>query len=318
MNTTGWSLPSVCKTLRSTDRAWYAASPEIDNRLRRSIRAGANQSIVQANFKEFITNHYGTHEKLYTDGSKDNGKVGAGIVSCSSNLSFCLPDPCSVFSAEAFALKTAVSNLQGNNAIILTDSASCIDALSGGKSRHPWIQSIENMVDGQPITFSWIPGHSGIAGNEKADELAKQGRSQPLLDVSIPAQDVIRTMKSKIWEKWELQWHRSTVHLRQIKTIPTKYSDRKSSAEQRVLSRLRIGHTRVTHAYLMTNNPPPMCNYCGVQVTVHHMLTECRGLEQIRKSCGISGSLYEILGYTAEKEEAIVKFLIDCNLFNAI
>lgn len=223
------------------------------------------------------------------------------------------------FSDEAFALKAAVSNIQaGKKTIILTDSASCIDALKKGWSKHPWIQSIEKMIENQDITFSWVPGHSGIRGNDKADEAAKQGRNETKLDIPLPAQDVLRSMRNKIWEVWQTEWHRTQVHLRQIKTSPCKYPDRKCPSEQRVLSRMRIGHTRITHVYLMTNSPPPMCNFCGVQLTVQHFLVECRGFEQNRKRCGINGSTAEILAYNTARETLLIKFLKDCNLFNEI
>lgn len=43
-----------------------------------------------------------------------------------------------------------------------------------------------------------------------------------------------------------------------------------------MLSRLRIGHTRLTHGHLMRGEPiPPFCANCIVPLTVEHFLVEC-------------------------------------------
>ena len=46
--------------------------------------------------------------------------------------------------------------------------------------------------------------------------------------------------------------------------------------------RLRIGHTRVTHRYLMERSPAPYCNDCVVPQTVRHILVECPSLGDLR------------------------------------
>ena len=48
------------------------------------------------------------------------------------------------------------------------------------------------------------------------------------------------------------------------------------------LCRLRIGHTRLTHGYLMTGDAQPSCNDCLVPLTVKHLLIECPSLGEIR------------------------------------
>lgn len=45
--------------------------------------------------------------------------------------------------------------------------------------------------------------------------------------------------------------------------------------ERTAINHLRIGHTRLTHKFLMTKEEPPQCTTCGVIVTVKHLITEC-------------------------------------------
>lgn len=281
--------------------------------------AGANKSIVIPVFQSFITNRYQHHTKCFTDGSKDGPFTGVGVVIGNEEDSHCLPDVCSILSAEAYGLLTAVSNCNDNqDTIILTDSASCLDAIQGGRSKHPWIQAVENISTEQNITFCWIPGHCGINGNERADALAKQARNQPKLDIPIPAQDVIKAIKRNIWSTWENEWRQHQLQLRQIKSLPIKYPDRKCASEQRVLTRLRIGHTRLTHSFIINKKPPPVCNYCGTQLTVQHIFIDCRGYTGQRTSCGINGSLGEILAFDAQREAKALKFIKDCDIYNEI
>ena len=41
------------------------------------------------------------------------------------------------------------------------------------------------------------------------------------------------------------------------------------------LSRLRIGHTRLTHGHLMAREAPPVCDRCQVRLSISHILVEC-------------------------------------------
>lgn len=317
--TTGYSMPNVCSTLRNYDREWYAHSPYTENHVRNKIKAGTNSNIVIPTFQELISNQYQYHKKTFTDGSKDADFTGVGVVMEDKEESYALPEACSVFSAEAHALMTAATIAsEHHNTIIFTDSASCLDALQSGHSKHPWIQSIERVSRSRSITFCWIPGHCGIAGNERADSLAKQARSKQKLDIALPAQDLIKNIRRKIWSVWELEWRQSVSQLRQVKCSPIKYPDRKCASEQRTLTRLRIGHTRLTHSYLFNKSSPPMCNSCGTRTTVQHILTDCRLYAHQRSNCGITGSLCEILSYNPQRETAILQFLKDSNIYNEI
>ena len=45
-----------------------------------------------------------------------------------------------------------------------------------------------------------------------------------------------------------------------------------------VLARLRIGHTRLTHGWLMAGDASPLCEDCREPLTVAHVLVECAAL----------------------------------------
>jgi hypothetical protein len=49
-------------------------------------------------------------------------------------------------------------------------------------------------------------------------------------------------------------------------------------SEDVFISRVRLGHTRLTHSYLMKPLPEqvqPLCESCGRMLTIKHLLVEC-------------------------------------------
>ena len=47
-------------------------------------------------------------------------------------------------------------------------------------------------------------------------------------------------------------------------------------------TRLRIGHSRVTHSYLLSRESQPVCDHCKCLFTVKHMLLECPSTVVVR------------------------------------
>jgi len=37
----------------------------------------------------------------------------------------------------------------------------------------------------------------------------------------------------------------------------------------------RVGHSRLTHSYLLSNDDVPLCETCGLLLTVKHILVTC-------------------------------------------
>ena len=131
------------------------------------------------------------------------------------------------------------------------------------------------------VTLCWIPSHIGLEGNEKADMYAKEAKGLPISIQLIPVEDYIRYIKSAVKKKWQNFWTENYQNnkLKELKDTvdvwPSSYQkDRKNST---TLTRLRIGHTRLTHGYLMCNphDSVPMCDTCNVQITIKHILMIC-------------------------------------------
>ena len=63
-----------------------------------------------------------------------------------------------------------------------------------------------------------------------------------------------------------------------------KQSFKKNEEEEVTLSRLRIGHTRITHSYLLEGKQQPMCYACQTKYTEKPIFIECTDLAHIRKT----------------------------------
>jgi len=51
-----------------------------------------------------------------------------------------------------------------------------------------------------------------------------------------------------------------------------KYSKNISRYDSILLNRLQIGHSRLTHSYLLSGDDSPTCQSCGIPLTVKHIL----------------------------------------------
>ena len=89
----------------------------------------------------------------------------------------------SVFTSELMAILWAlrwIKETRPREIIICSDSAAALEALRGGRSkaRPDIIIDILTVLFKigvrSNITFCWVPGHTGVGGNEQVDQIAKQ------------------------------------------------------------------------------------------------------------------------------------------------
>jgi hypothetical protein len=235
------------------------------------------------------------------------------------------------------ALKLIEDYPQGNFTIFI-DSKSVLDAIQAYNSTHPFIGEVLTILlrlvrEHKYVKLCWVPGHVGVSGNERADHEAKQvaGTNVEPLNLMVPCRDYYPVIKTAVRRLWQQEWN-NTVN-NKLKSIKPTVSEWTSSGcrtrrKEVLLSRLRIGHTRLTHGHLMERLPQPRCVRCSVPLTVKHILAECPNNAAARYTCfpGLRGcNVDEILvGMLAETEravfdvDALLLFLEKCKLLQEI
>ena len=139
------------------------------------------------------------------------------------------------------------------------------------------------------IVLCWIPSHVDIKGNEDADKAAKEAVSSPRIEKEIPLNDILSNIKITMRQKWQREWEDVPLNnkLRSIKQCINSWpsSTHKNRFHEVILTRLRIGHTNLTHSYLMTSphDDPPICDLCHCLLSVKHFLINCPKYNRYRR-----------------------------------
>ncbi|CAI6367237.1 unnamed protein product [Macrosiphum euphorbiae] len=98
------------------------------------------------------------------------------------------------------------------------------------------------------ITLTWIPSHTGIEGNEKADMMAKQATSDQTIEMLnfLSKDDLKREAKNIIINLWCKEWHLLRDNkLREIKHTADRWINPTNLTREQeiILTSLRIGHS---------------------------------------------------------------------------
>jgi ribonuclease HI len=207
---------------------------------------------------------YSNFDKIFTDGTHLNSQSGCAYTLNDFSQKYNLGNHISIFSAELFAIFFAIqisSNAINKKFAIYTDSLSSIQAISKLYSKNPIVQRIQERISNSSnyYTFIWIPSHVGIAGNELVDSLAKSSiQDSPLPNLRPNKLDLRKSTKKSIATHWNNNWDQQTADnkLKRIKsnTKPWKNLD-DLTRQEATLTRLRIGHTRLTHSFLINIKP---------------------------------------------------------------
>jgi hypothetical protein len=130
------------------------------------------------------------------------------------------------------------------------------------------------------VTFTWIPGHLGITGNDISDSLAKQAAIRPTIDkeIRLDLTDAFKKVNTYIDKLHNTTWLQSKSKYRTIcpqTDRQIKYIHENKSKDN-LITRLQLGHCRLNYyLFKMSLHPDGLCSTCACSETVEHYLIEC-------------------------------------------
>jgi len=301
---------------------WSLKYPDIDTHMTKYEKSNMNAIELRQRFLELLE-HYPEYYEVYTDGSKSESAVACAGIGNDMTLQIRLPDGASIYTAELTAILESLHILQlssHDRILIISDSLSALDALQHFNFKHHLVFKIlslyTEMSSTKDIVFIWCPSHVGINGNERADLLAKQALSHSQCNFKIPFRDLYSLVKKTCRAMWQAEWEQAAPNkLLEImpEISPWPKGQRRDRREEVVLARARIGHTHLTHGYLVRREIAPECYACDCPLTVKHILTDCADFTHIRQNFYRVASMKQLF---AEVEPSLIlSFLKEIGLF---
>ena len=257
----------------------------------------ANTVSMRWIFQEHIAEKHQGAVHVFTDGSKTGEQVGCAAVSHNEVVLHKLLPESSIFTAELFAILIALEHIvrpsHERKFAIFSDSRAALQAIRSLDTNHPilnriLLELINTRRTNKEVQLCWVPGHVDVPGNDKADEKAREAATSDgrPLNNGVPCRDYYPFIKGAIMNHWQSLWTEiQTNKLRTIKESvrPWSSSYNRDRRMEVVLCRLRIGHTLLTHSFLMERRPPPFCMDCIVPLTVEHIVAECPSYAETRR-----------------------------------
>src|SRR5262249_4986595 len=125
-----------------------------------------------------------------------------------------------VFQSEIVAITEGTNALltegiENKSIHIYSDSESSIRAVSSCKISSELVyqcrKALDNLTERNQVSLIWIPGHSGIKGNEVADELARKGSSTEFTGaepaINVYSGYLVLKLKEETAEKHQAYWN---------------------------------------------------------------------------------------------------------------
>ena len=264
---------------------WKLIEPTVCFDLCKYKKSETDPTLYRLYYSELLES-FTDYTPIFTDGSKDGDKTAAAFICQSFEFSKRLPDKASIFTAELEAIVSALryvkSTTKRNKFVIFGDSKSALQALLS-KWDHPTVQTIMRFLVflhtiHKTVIFCWLPSHMGIYGNERADSAAKAALQKDVSECLISYTDAYQYISQYVRDLWQSEWD-TTVNNKLHATKPLigeqSSAYRSVRRDEVVLSRLKLGHSYLTHSYLLKGDPPPECVTCDCRLTISHILVDC-------------------------------------------
>lgn len=243
-----------------------------------------------------VDNSNGQAVKIYTDGSKLEGKVGAALSIWDGEtetkaIKLSLAAYCTVYQAEILAICRATEEAlkcAKNECCIYSDSRSALETITNYNALHPLaVKTRENLKKafnlGKTVSFYWVKAHVGLIGNERADQLAKEAalssRRRPDYD-QVPVSFVKRIIRKDSLDEWNGRYKSgdtASVTKVFLPDVIDAYRTIRSIRPAGLLTQVFTGHgglSQYLHRFKCKESPACVCDP-DIAETIFHLLLDC-------------------------------------------
>ena len=303
----------------------------IDVSLNKYKKDSTPNDVYKTLFNE-LKDKYNKYKMIFTDASKRNEIITYAITQDNTTIKVArLEEYSSIYSAEIISINETIKKFEKKKGkyIICTDSLSAIQAISNPKNSEYYANNIRKKIIKLEPKFKilWLPGHAGIPGNELADTIAKEALLSPLLTTpNYNTNDITRYINKTFNTKTQNIWEQTSDWYKQINKNQLSIRDWSpklgsiSRFEKTKITRLRLGHTSITHTYA-NGRPPTVCKFCTefTEKYLEHLINDCRIFNNHRKKTINSMKLTNILNNINPKTiEKLIQYLKNTKIINEI
>ena len=224
--------------------------------------------------------------QIFTDGSKLDNQVGAAFCSFKNNdliheWKSGLFSENSVFQAELMAILQAIKWFKTTNytsCLINSDSLSGLNALQDTQTTDYLTQQILHQLHSteKHIYFSWVRGHVGLHGNERADALAREAAINShsnFLFTPFPLSFIKRKLKLSLLSTWQQSWDQSPKGRYTYQFFPKIAQDLQITSRALILFFTNHGPFQ-SYLFKINRSPSPLC-VCGKHSDSLHYVLDC-------------------------------------------
>lgn len=189
---------------------------------------------------------------------------------------------------------------RGKLITICSDSKAALTALTAPKITSRLVgecrTALSELSEDNRVVLTWVPGHFGLKGNEKADQLAWEASARNP-DGPEPVMYIPHTFVRENIQRWIQQEHcmlwRQVSSCRQAKALMGLNPDGARAREalrldrKALLTGILTGHGGLRyHLFKTGQEVDPKCRVCGRgEETSYHVLAECEAHTSLRWRC---------------------------------